>query len=43
VWWRRYEERRKDDFITLMNWIMKLDAKLDQIIDRLDEDEDEPD
>ena len=41
MWWRRYEKRRNDDFITLMNWIMKLDAKLDEIIEQLDEDDDD--
>jgi hypothetical protein len=41
VWWRRYEKRRNDDFITLMKWIMQLDAKLDEIRDLLEEDDDE--
>jgi cyclopropane fatty-acyl-phospholipid synthase-like methyltransferase len=41
VWWRDYEKRRNDDFITLMTWITQLDAKLNKIIDRLDEDDDE--
>jgi hypothetical protein len=41
VWWRRYEQRRNRDFITLMTWIMQLDAKLNEIIDRLDEDDNE--
>jgi hypothetical protein len=41
VWWQRYEKRRNEDFITLMKWIMQLDAKLDEIRDLLEEDDDE--
>jgi len=41
VWWRRYEKRRNDDFLTLMKWIMQLDAKLDEIKEQLDDDDDE--
>jgi hypothetical protein len=40
VWWRRYEARREQDFYTLMDWIMKLDAKLNQILDLLEDDDD---
>jgi hypothetical protein len=43
VWWRDYETRRNDDFLTLMQWIMQLDDKLDEILDRLeDENDDQP-
>jgi hypothetical protein len=41
VWWQRYEKRRNDDFIELMKWIMQLDAKLDEILDRLEYDDGE--
>jgi hypothetical protein len=41
VWWRKYEERRREDFATLMIWIMGLDAKLDEIRDRLEEDDED--
>jgi hypothetical protein len=41
MWWARYEKRRNDDFITLMNWVMKLDAKLNEIVERLDEDDED--
>jgi hypothetical protein len=41
MWWRRYEQRRDEDFRRLMVWIMQLDAKLDRIIDRLEEDDDD--
>jgi hypothetical protein len=41
VWWRRYEKRRNDDFIALMKWVMQLDAKLDEIRELLEEDDDE--
>jgi hypothetical protein len=41
LWWQRNEKRRNDDFITLMKWIMQLDAKLDEIRDLLEEDDDE--
>ena len=44
VRWRRAEERDEEqDFYTLMRWIMKMDAKLSGILDRLEEDDgDEP-
>ena len=41
MWWRKYEARRNDDFLTLMRWIMRLDAKLDEIRDRLEEEDDD--
>ena len=41
VWWRECEERRNADFLTLMAWIMGLDDKLNQILDRLEVSDDE--
>jgi hypothetical protein len=41
VWWRHHEKQREQDFYTLMRWIMQLDAKLDEIIDLLEEDDDD--
>ena len=43
MWRRGTEDRGEQDFYTLMRWIMQLDAKLDEVLDRLEEDDgDEP-
>lgn len=42
MWWRDYETRRNNDFQTLMQWVMRLDGKLDEILD-LREDENDDD
>ncbi len=41
MWWPCDETQRRRDFITLMTWVMGLDAKLDEIIGRFDEEEKE--
>jgi hypothetical protein len=43
LWWPCSEAQRRRDFITLMTWVMSVDAKLDEIIDRLDHEEDDDD
>jgi hypothetical protein len=43
MWWPCDGTQRRRDFVTLMTWIMGVDAKLDEIIDRLKEREDDDD
>lgn len=39
VWRRERDDQGDQDFYTLMRWIMQLDGKLDEILDRLEEDD----
>ena len=41
MWWHEYKKRRNEDFRTLMTWIMQLDAKLDEVLNRLEYDDGE--